>query len=77
MTFATRHLEPRRPRKDRDVTWSRSTQNGVTTWTLWRRDHRRAIHLRAVTQPAKLRSAWHELRDFVDTIDLQAMEEPA
>lgn len=79
-----RRALPRRPSKDHDVTWSRSFRNGLITWTLWRRDHRRAIHFRIVSvteldienrEPgsikAKLRRAWHELRDFVDEIDLK------
>jgi hypothetical protein len=79
-----RHAKPRRPSKDRDVTWSRSYRTGRVMWTLWRRDHRRAIHMLVVTvteldlenrEPgwltSKLRRAWHELRDFVDEIDLK------
>lgn len=85
-----RHATPRRPSKDHDVTWSRSYRNGLAMWTLWRRDHRRAIHFRVVTMTepemencargwikTKLRRAWHELRDFVDEIDLQMMEKIA
>jgi len=67
----SRHLTPRRPSKDRDVTWSRTYRNGLATWTLWRRDHRRAIHMRVAVDPKQLRRAWHELRDFVDEIDLK------
>ena len=79
-----RHAKPRRPSKDHDTTWSRSYRTGRVMWTLWRRDHRRAIHFRVVTvteldlehrEPgwltSKLRRAWHELRDFVDDIDLK------
>ena len=83
-----RHAIPRRPRKDRDVTWSRSFRNGLVTWTLWRRDYRRTVHMRTVVvtrlwlehqlaevepmeTPKRLRRAWHELRDFVDEIDLK------
>jgi len=73
----SRHLTTRRPSKDRDVTWSRTYCNGIVMWTLWRRDHRRAIHMRVVVDPKRLRRAWHELRNFVDEIDLRAMEETA
>lgn len=73
MTRMERHLQTRRPRKDRDVTWSRRPCGNTMQWTLWRRDHRRAIHMRAVTDPSMLRCAWHELRDFVDEIDLKEM----
>lgn len=74
----TRHLETRRPRKDRDVTWSRRAHETGMQWILWRRDHRRAIHMRVVTgSPCDIRKAWHELRDFVDEIDLAAMEKSA
>ena len=66
-----RHTIPRRPRKDRDVTWSRSFRNGLVTWSLWRRDYRRTVHMRTVVEPSALRAAWHELRDFVDEIDLK------
>jgi hypothetical protein len=79
-----RHATPRRPSKDRDVTWSRSFRDGRITWTLWRRDHRRAIHMHVVAasemdlqtcEPGWLKTrllrAWHELRDFVDEIDLK------
>jgi hypothetical protein len=84
MTLATRHLEPRRPRKDRDVTWGRlrcCAEHGVT-WSLWRRDCHRAIHLRTVNAaelrgaftPRMLWQAWRELREQVDEIDLRMME---
>lgn len=85
-----RHAIARRPRKDRNVTWSRSMHTGIVAWTLWRRDHRQAIHMRVVTatpldiencEPGrlnvKLRRAWNELRDFVDGIDLLVMEKTA
>lgn len=74
MTLAARHLETRRPRKDRDVAWSRRACDGSMQWTLWRRDHRRALHMRLVTAPRDIRKGWHELRDFVDEIDLQVMD---
>lgn len=77
MTLAARHLETRRPRKDRDVTWSRRSCEGGMQWTLWRRDHRRAIHMRLVTAPCDIRKAWRELRDFVDEIDLALTERTA
>lgn len=78
MSIAARHLETRRPRKDRDVTWSRRACDGGMQWTLWRRDHRRAWHLRiACGSPCDILKAWHELRDFVDEIDLAAMEQTA
>jgi len=51
MSIAARHLETRRPRKDRDVTWSRrsSPDSRQITWTFWRRDQRRAIHCETLT----------------------------
>jgi hypothetical protein len=87
MSIAARHLETRRPRKDRDVTWSRRVccdEHGVT-WSFWRRDCRRVIHLRTVNLrecggefgPRTLRQAWRELRDLVDEIDLALMEKIA
>lgn len=70
------------------MTWSRSPRNGntIVAWTFWRRDHRRALHslsrhftelddigyIRTVLQETK-----RELRDFVDEIDLEAMEQTA
>lgn len=86
MSIAARHLETRRPRKDRDVTWSRRACDGGMQWTLWRRDCRRAIHCVAVTVSLialeaspwiaghDLRVAHRKLRDFVDEIDLAAMD---
>lgn len=87
----SRHLITRRPSKDRDVTWSRTrTHEGGVMWTLWRRDHRRALHLRVVGlsneqltmgiegwTARRIREAKRKLRDFVDEIDLRAMEETA
>lgn len=84
-----RHLETRRPRKDRDVTWGRRYCGGMVTWSFWRRDRRRAIHMRTValhvenvrgdspSQRNLLRQTWRDLRDFVDEIDLAAMEKIA
>lgn len=91
MTLAARHLQTRRPRKDRDVTWSRMYDRGRerVIWTLWRRDRRRALHYISVTVGYlqlkaapwtvghDLRVAHRKLRDFVDEIDLRAMEETA
>lgn len=89
MSIATRHLETRRPRKDRDVTWSRRRDANSIGWTFWRRDIRGAWHLRAITLkhaecegrgefgPRTLRQAWRELRDSVDEIDLAVMEKIA
>lgn len=89
MSLAARHLQRRRPRKDRDVTWNRSVAPDGITWVFWRRDFRRAVHMRAITLleeeaagngefgPRTLRQAWRELRDLVDEIDLEAMEETA
>lgn len=83
-----RHLQPRRPRKDRDVTWSRRGYDDGITWTFWRRDFRRALHLRVITLtddeaagngefgPRTLQQAWRALRELVDEIDLEAMETP-
>jgi hypothetical protein len=87
MSIAARHLQTRRPRKDRGTTWSRSLRNGVVTWSLWRRDHRGALHMRTVSLHIEnvrgdspslrklLRVTWRELRDFVDEIDLALMED--
>lgn len=91
MTLAARHLEPRRPRKDRDVTWSRSrAHDGGVQWSLWRRDRRNALHLMFVTLTAeqlnmgldrwtaqRIRDAKRKLRDQVDEIDLALMEQTA
>lgn len=85
-----RHLQPRRPRKDRDVTWSRkySAERYEITWACFRRDHRGALHMRSRAfaeseifnapscwVPVAIRFLHRELRDFVDEIDLAAMEE--
>lgn len=73
-----RHATTRRPRNDRDATWSRRAYEDGMQWTLWRRDHRRALHMRLVMgSPCDIRKAWQELRDFVDEIDLRAMEKVA
>lgn len=86
-----RHLEPRRPRKDRDVTWSRAhTTAGMIRWTFWRRDRRNAVHMLDVALTldeleaarsgivfATLRASRRRLRDFVDEIDLRHMETKA
>lgn len=89
MSLAARHLQLRRPRKDRDVTWSRMFDGAGerVIWTLWRRDHRRALHSLSVTVDClrleaapwtvgyDLRVANRKLRDFVDEIDQEAMEQ--
>ncbi|HET9189809.1 MAG TPA: hypothetical protein VFN69_04475 [Rudaea sp.] len=87
MTLAARHLEPRRPRKDRDVTWSRTRgHDGGIIWTFWRRDYRRALHMLTVDfsvqhigimpehwTAQRIKDGKRKLRDFVDEIDLAAM----
>lgn len=89
--IAERHLRRRPPRKDRDVTWGRTHDlaTGSTMWTLWRRNSRRGIHLICVVASDvqleaspwsvafNLRHGWRKLRDFVDEIDLAAMERRA
>lgn len=86
MTLAARHLKDRRPRKDRDVTWSRRRKNVAVFWTFWRRDSRNVLHSlsRAFLEcedvsliANDLLEAKRELRNFVDEIDLEAMEETA
>lgn len=86
-----RHLQTRRPRKDRDVTWGRHHDRDRHTvmWTLWRRDSRRAIHCVDVTITEihleavlwsvgyNLLVAKRKLRDSVDEIDLALMEQTA
>jgi len=86
-----RHLQPRRPRNDRDVTWSKArTLDGGVAWMLWRRDCRNALHLFHVAltreqldmgieswTASRIRDAKRQLRDFVDEIDLAAMGETA
>lgn len=87
-----RHLQSRRPRKDRDVTWSRkyAPLRRTISWSCFRRDHRRVVHMRSRAfamdevlnappcwVPVAIRLLHRELRDFVDEIDLEAMETTA
>ena len=74
----------RAPKRNGGFSWGRVPAAGgsIVTWRLFRRDHRRALHMREVTFSAgdtrahiarQLRRACHQLRDHVDEIDLAAM----
>lgn len=78
---ATRHA----PKATLGFSWGRfPTEDGsVITYRLYRRDHRRAVHMHVVsffvhndarTAAAILRRARKFIRDKVDEIDLVAME---
>jgi hypothetical protein len=69
--------------KGSGLTWARRVDAGVVTWSLFRRDHRRAVHQFQVQlgicadagyAAHLLRNARRRLRDQVDEIDLRAME---
>lgn len=81
--FATRA-----PTRNWGLSWGRHpAADGMSVeYRLWRRDHTGVVHLNrqvfaANTDPAHiaraLRQAKRELRDRVDEIDLEAMEEAA
>lgn len=80
----SRHATRRRPKETTGFAWGRfPTEDGsAITWRLYRRDHRRAMHMHVLTVFAcedvrtiaqRLRRACHQLRDKVDEIDLAAM----
>ena len=74
------------PQKREGFSWGRRYDGGVVRWTLFRRDHRRAVHQSVVTfgesadpwtVARTLRASKRRLRDQVDEIDLAAMERAA
>lgn len=80
----SRHIVRRAPKETIDFAWGRfPTMDGsAVTWRLYRRDHRRAMHMHAeiffahedrAVIAGRLRRARRALRDKVDAIDLQAM----
>ena len=78
-----RHHSRRAPRKNTGFSWGRFPLRGCTDYRLFRRDYTGALHVESRTfnmsePPAHiaraLRLAKRQLRDRVDTIDLQAME---
>lgn len=80
----SRHIAHRAPKETLGFAWGRfPTMDGsAVTWRLYRRDHRRAVHMHALTFfthddraaiAGYLRRARRYLRDKVDDIDLQAM----
>ena len=79
----SRHIERRAPKETLGFAWGRfpTVDGSAITWRLYRRDHRRALHMHAETFFAQedraviarhLRARRH-LRDQVDEIDLVAM----
>lgn len=80
----SRHIARRAPKETMGFSWGRfpTTDGSAVTWRLYRRDHRRALHMHVLTFFAHddraviaghLRRARRYLRDKVDDIDLQAM----
>lgn len=80
----SRHIERRAPKETLGFAWGRfpTVDGSAITWRLYRRDHRRALHMHAETFFAQedraviarhLRLARRHLRDQVDEIDLVAM----
>lgn len=80
----SRHIERRAPKETLGFAWGRFPTFGgsAITWRLYRRGHRRALHMHVLTFFAHddrvviaghLRRARRYLRDKVDEIDLQAM----
>jgi len=80
----TRHIARRAPKRNGGFSWGRfATVDGdFITWRLFRRDHKGALHMAALTFPStdgrsliagRLRAARHRLRDRVGEIDLAAM----
>ncbi|HEL4296663.1 TPA: hypothetical protein UM674_000592 [Stenotrophomonas maltophilia] len=80
----SRHIARRAPKETLGFAWGRFPTNdgSAVTWRLYRRDHRRALHMHAETFFAhedraviagRLRRARRSLRDKVDDIDLVAM----
>lgn len=80
-----KHATKRDPKpRGMGFSWGRmpDPDSGAVAYRLFRRDHRRAIHMAVVVitpdqslaDAAKvLRRAFHKLRDKVDDIDLEAM----
>ncbi|GAB3054366.1 hypothetical protein [Stenotrophomonas tumulicola] len=79
-----RHATRRTPKETLGFSWGRfPTEDGsVITYRLYRRDHRRAVHMHVLsvftngdrdTAAAHLRKARKFLRDKVDEIDLASM----
>ncbi|HFF6004421.1 hypothetical protein [Stenotrophomonas maltophilia] len=79
-----RHIARRAPKETLGFAWGRfpTVDGSAITWRLYRRDHRRAVHMHAMTFFAHddraviaghLRRARHYLRDKVDDIDLVAL----
>ncbi|WP_229301053.1 hypothetical protein [Stenotrophomonas maltophilia] len=84
LSCAAYHLARRAPKETASFAWGRSptVDGSATTWRLYRRDHRRALHMHVLTFFAHedrtviaghLRRALRYLRDKVDDIDLVAM----
>lgn len=80
----SRHITRRAPKETLGFAWGRfpTTDGSAVTWRLYRRDHRRALHMHVETFFAhddrsviagRLRRARRHLRDKVDDIDLVAM----
>lgn len=80
----SRHIARRAPKETIGFAWGRfpTVDGSAVTWRLYRRDHRRALHVHVLTffacadrseVAAHLREARRVLRDKVDEIDLVAM----
>ncbi len=80
----SRHIERRAPKETQGFAWGRfpTVDGSAITWRLYRRDHRRALHMHVLTFFAHddraliaghLRRARRYLRDKVDDIDLAAV----
>lgn len=80
----SRHIARRAPKETMGFAWGRfpTVDGSAITWRLYRRDHRRALHMHVLTFFAHddraviaghLRRARRYLRDKVDDIDLVAM----
>lgn len=80
-----RHIARRAPKETQGFAWGRfpTVDGSAITWRLYRRDHRRALHMHVLTFfahddlgviAAHLRRARRYLRDKVDEIDLAAIE---
>ncbi|WP_223485271.1 hypothetical protein [Stenotrophomonas indicatrix] len=80
----SRHIARRAPKETIGFAWGRfpTVYGSAITWRLYRRDHRRALHMHAETFFAnedrtvvagRLRRARRYLREKVDDIDLVAM----
>lgn len=80
----SRHIRRRAPKETLGFAWGRfpTVDGSAVTWRLYRRDHRRTLHMHVLTFFAHddrtviaghLRRARRYLRDKVDDIDLTAM----